>query len=92
MDSKIHILMLEDDVADAQLVQHALRQGGCNFTLARVESRHEFLRELNERPPDLILLDYSLPGFDGLAALNLAQEKYPDIPFILSQARSVKRW
>src|SRR5437667_9941586 len=74
--------MVEDDVADAALVRHALQQGGLNFSLARVESKADFLRELAERAPDLILLDYSLPGFDGLTALNLAQEKYPDIPFI----------
>ena len=82
MKNEIHILMLEDDPADAELVEHALRQGGCNFSLARVASREDFLRELDQRPPDLILLDYSLPGFDGVTALSLAQEKYPDIPFI----------
>src|SRR5438105_1040305 len=82
MKNDIHILMLEDDTADAALVQHALRQGGFKFSLARVETREDFLRELEHHPPNLILLDYSLPGFDGLAALNLAQERYPDIPFI----------
>jgi signal transduction histidine kinase len=82
MKSEIHILMLEDDRADAELVDHALRRGGFAFTLVRVDSREDFLRELAQRPPQLILLDYSLPGFDGLTALNLAQEKYPDIPFI----------
>src|SRR5438477_337577 len=82
MKNDIHILMLEDDTADAALVQHALRQGGFKFSLARVDSKADFLRELAEHPPDLILLDYSLPGFDGLSALNLAQERYPAIPFI----------
>jgi signal transduction histidine kinase len=82
MKNRIHILMLEDDATDAELVQRALDQGGFSFSLARVESRAEFLRELTESPPDLILLDYSLPGFDGVTALGLAQEKYPDIPFI----------
>src|SRR5881227_1511036 len=82
MKSEIHILMLEDDLSDAELVRHALAQGGFSFSLARVESRDGFLRELEQHPPDLILLDYSLPGFDGLTALHIAQEKYPDIPFI----------
>ena len=80
--SDIHILMLEDDLADAQLVQHALHTGGFSFSLARADTREVFLRELGTRCPDLILLDYSLPGFDGLTALNLAQERHPDIPFI----------
>src|SRR5205814_1185894 len=78
----IHILMLEDDAADAELVQQALRRGGFAFSLVRVESKADFVRTLEEQAPDLILLDYSLPGFDGLSALKIAQEKYPDIPFI----------
>src|SRR3989442_962884 len=74
--------MLEDDVADAELVAHALSKGGVVYSLARVETKEGFVRELAEHPPDLILLDYSLPGFDGLTALNIAQEKNPDVPFI----------
>ncbi len=79
---EIRILMLEDNVADAELIKFALREGGLVFSLKRVESRTQFLREMAQNPPDLILLDYSLPAFDGFTALTLAQEKYPDIPFI----------
>src|SRR5262245_59937256 len=75
--------MLEDDAADAELTCFAVRKGGVNFSLTRVESKEEYLRELEEETPELILSDYSLPGFDGHAALDLAQEKCPDIPFIL---------
>ena len=74
--------MLEDDLTDAELVRHTLRAGGLDFSLVRVETKEEFLRELEKRTPDLILLDYSLPGFDGLTALKMAQEMYLDVPFI----------
>jgi DNA-binding NtrC family response regulator len=33
--------------------------------------------------PDIILSDYHLPGFSGQEALKIAQELYPDIPFII---------
>src|SRR5262245_31580390 len=83
MEAKeIRILMLEDSLEDAQLVRFALREGGLDFSLKRVESKSQYLRALENEPPDLILLDYALPSFDGLSALHLAQEKYPDIPFI----------
>src|SRR5262245_9362923 len=83
MEAKeIRILMLEDSLEDAQLVKFALQEGGLDFFLKRVESKAQYLRALENEPPDLILLDYALPSFDGLSALHLAEEKYPDIPFI----------
>ncbi len=82
MKKQIHILMVEDDDADARLEQHTLREGGIQFTLHRVQTEDEFVSELDKNPPDVILSDYSLPGFDGHAALNLAKQKRPEIPFI----------
>ena len=79
---EIRILTLEDNVADAELIRFALREGGLQFSFKRVESKAAFLKELEEHTPDVILLDYALPGFDGFTALTLAQDKYPDIPFI----------
>jgi signal transduction histidine kinase len=79
---EIHILMLEDDSADAELTRFALRKGGLNFSLARVESRTDYVRQLQENPPALILSDYSLPGFNGHDALEIALKKCPEIPFI----------
>jgi two-component system, NarL family, sensor histidine kinase UhpB len=79
---EIRVLILEDSIADAELVKYALRDGGLNFNLKRVDSRTQYLRELEDNPPDIILLDYALPDFDGFTALTMAQEKFPDIPFI----------
>jgi signal transduction histidine kinase len=79
---EIHILMLEDDARDAELAKHVLRQGGVQFSMIRVETKQEFVRELQRRQPDVILSDYSLPGFDGYSALNIAKEKSPETPFI----------
>ncbi|MDB6067622.1 MAG: Response regulator receiver sensor signal transduction histidine kinase [Pedosphaera sp.] len=74
--------MVEDDSADAELIKHALRKDGLPFTIERVETSEEYLRSLNQHPPDLILSDYALPSFDGYAALSIAQEKFPNVPFI----------
>src|SRR5437867_5083434 len=78
----IHILMLEDNAADAELTSLVLRKGGLRFSLARVETKDEFLQQIEQNPPSLILSDYSLPGFDGNAALEIAQDKCPETPFI----------
>jgi signal transduction histidine kinase len=78
----LHILMLEDDSADAELTRFTLSKGGVNFSFVRVDSEEEFLQELKEHPPTLILSDYSLPSFDGHRALRLAREHCPETPFI----------
>lgn len=74
--------MLEDNPVDAELAGHTLRRGGVRYTHIRVETERDFVRELEENPPDLILSDYALPGFDGYAALEIAKMKAPNTPFI----------
>src|ERR1051325_6240543 len=74
--------MLEDNPADAELNELTLRDGGLGFVIRRVERKVDFVRALEECPPDLILSDYALPTFDGLAALAIAREKCPDVPFL----------
>jgi DNA-binding NtrC family response regulator len=82
MKKDIRILMLEDDAADAELTKYALRKGGLDFSLERVETRDDYLHALETRRHELILSDYSLPGFDGHSALKIAREKCPETPFI----------
>jgi len=74
--------MLEDDAADAELTKFALRKGGVHFSVARVETKDDYVKELQERPPALILSDYSLPGFNGHDALEIARDQCPETPFI----------
>src|SRR5512135_923894 len=78
----IRILLLEDDPNDAELCRHALRRGGLVFELSSVDTRAAFLHRLLKSPPDVILSDFTLPGFGGMLALELAREKCPDVPFI----------
>jgi signal transduction histidine kinase len=82
MKKEINILMLEDDTADVELTRHALNAGGLSFALTPVASRDSFLAELEHHAPDLLLLDYCVPGFDGLSALEAARERAPQIPAI----------
>jgi PAS domain S-box-containing protein len=82
MEKELHILILEDIPADAELMERELRKGGIIFSSKKVDTKKTFLKELKEFAPDLILGDYSLPSFNGLTALAIVQEKCPDIPFI----------
>jgi signal transduction histidine kinase len=80
---EIRVLMVEDDAADAELIKFALRDSGLgSFSWHRVETRDELEAELEKHPPDLIISDYTLPTFNGLMALDIAQKACPAVPFI----------
>jgi PAS domain S-box-containing protein len=78
----LRILHLEDDENDHFLVVEKLRADGllCEFFLAK--SKNEFAEALNRAKYDLIISDFSLPSYDGLSALSLAQELHAETPFI----------
>ncbi len=78
----LKILLLEDSVPDAELVERELRKTRIPFTLKRVETREDFIQSIEAFKPNLILLDYKLPAFDGLSALAIARKIRPDIPVI----------
>src|SRR5437899_2012927 len=82
MMKELHILMVEDSTPDTALIAHALRKAGLHFRARRVESRDAFLHELEHHPPDVILSDHGVPGFDSFAALAEARRHCPDVPFI----------
>jgi two-component system, sensor histidine kinase and response regulator len=78
----LRILMLEDNPADAELIIYALRKGGLSFVSKRVQTEEDFRKELADFKPDILLLDYELPAFDGLSALIVAKSVAPDTPAI----------
>jgi DNA-binding NtrC family response regulator len=79
---KARILIVEDEIWDAELAERLLTSAGLGFTAVVVDTRASFIRELTDFRPDVILSDYHLPGFSGEAALRIAQEQCPDIPFV----------
>jgi signal transduction histidine kinase len=78
----LRVLVVEDRPADARLLIHALEQAGFSPDWRRVETESEYLASL-EPTLDLILADYALPQFSGLAALRLMRHRGYRIPFIL---------
>ncbi|MBI9045567.1 MAG: PAS domain S-box protein [Anaerolineaceae bacterium] len=81
--STLHILIIEDDFLDAELEISILEKSGYVCKWERVETRSEFLAQLESSDFDLIISDYNLPTFDGLTALNIVVERNLLIPFIL---------
>ena len=82
MTTALRLLHLEDNPVDAELILATLNEGGIPCEADRVDRRETFVAALKDGRIDLILADYSLPGFDGITALALARQLRPDIPFI----------
>src|SRR5882672_9327074 len=82
MKSPQRLLLLEDDPNDAELLRRHLSGEWPECEVIRVSAEASFRAALKAGGFDLILSDYRLPGFDGMAALALARKHYPDIPFI----------
>ncbi len=78
----LRALCLEDSLPDAELVGDALRQSDIAIQMDLATDRDCFEELLAGSAYDVILADYSLPGFDAQAALKLAQAASPSTPFI----------
>ncbi len=76
------ILHLEDSPTDRELVQELFAADGLACQFKSVETRVAFEAALERGDFDVILSDYSLPGFDGMTALALAQQRRPQVPFV----------
>ncbi len=79
----LRVLHLEDSDDDAALVVRELRRGGFDPRCERVETRPAFMNALGAGDWDVIISDYALPAYNGLAALADARAAGRDIPFIL---------
>jgi PAS domain S-box-containing protein len=79
----LRILVLEDVPSDAELVIRELRRAGITADWTRVETEESFRAELVRLDPEIVLADYSLPGWNGLAALAVVRRERPELPFIV---------
>ena len=79
----MRVLIFEDEPLDAELIEYELERATLDCVTRRVETRDAFVRALQEFRPEVILSDYAVPRFDGVAALALARELAPTVPFII---------
>ena len=80
---RLRVLLVEDSPVDAVMIERALGRAGHAVALTRVDTAEGLTDALGREPWDLVLSDYSMPGWSGLDALAIARELAPDLPFIL---------
>jgi diguanylate cyclase (GGDEF)-like protein/PAS domain S-box-containing protein len=77
------VLIVEDSESDAKLIVRLLRKAGYEVVSEQIETAEQMRLALEKQPWDVVISDYSLPQFDGSAALELLKEKQHDVPFIV---------
>jgi len=79
----LRVLILEDNDYDAEMVLRELLRADLAVEARRARDRSELLNGLETFAPDVILSDYSMPGFNGRAALEAVRRTHPTVPFII---------
>lgn len=82
MKTGLSVLNLEDSSEDAELNQAMLSARWPHCQLKRVDSREAYVAALEAGGFDVILSDYTMPGFGGNQALAIARELRPQVPFL----------
>jgi len=78
----IRVLLVEDQADEVELEVRELKRAGLLISHRVVDTQERFTEELQRFAPDVILSDFSMPHFDGMAALAIARERAPHVPFI----------
>src|SRR5688500_3515665 len=76
-------LVVEDSRDDADLLVYALKQAGYEPSCALVQTAKAMRAPLAKLQWDLVISDYVIPGFGGMAALKVLQDSGHEIPFLI---------
>src|SRR5918999_1087534 len=78
----VNILFIEDSEHDVELAVRTLERDGLQASWRQVATEPTLKEALAAALPDVIVSDFSMPGFDGLLALRISRQLAPAVPFI----------
>ncbi|MDP3395871.1 MAG: methyl-accepting chemotaxis protein [Methanoregula sp.] len=84
MKDEIRVLLVEDSADDAVFVTDELEKGGLKIQQRRVDTARDMREAITKDAWDIILCDYSIPGFGAMPALALLKEMNCDLPVIIT--------
>jgi PAS domain S-box-containing protein len=83
MSKQLRVLLVEDSEDDAALLTRALKKGGIQPVVERVETADAMKKALQNQEWNVVIADYVLPRFSGLDAVNVLKKTGKDLPFII---------
>ena len=81
-DSQLDLVVVEDSDLDVEMLTDALHDAGINIGIRRASNEVAFRAAMEQKIPDAILADWTVPGFPGARALAVAHESYGKVPFL----------
>jgi len=81
--TEVRVLLVEDDLADVELVLHALRGGGFEPESDIAQTVPDFLERVHKKTYDVVLADYNLPTWNGMETVELLRREGIDLPVVL---------
>jgi PAS domain S-box-containing protein len=84
----MQFLLLAENPGDRQLLEKTLINEGLACQVTHASSKEEFQAALKHTQFDLVISDFALPAYSGIAALAASKKLQPDTPFIFVSGAS----
>jgi putative two-component system response regulator len=81
--ARLRVLFVEEDPSDILLLSHALKRGGFDASPDVADTAGSFAAQIQKNPYDVILADYNLPSWNGMATIEILRRGGLDIPVVL---------
>ncbi|MGA8259910.1 MAG: EAL domain-containing protein [Arenicellales bacterium] len=78
----LDVLFVEDSAVDVELTVIELERDDFAVSWVQVDTEFSLRESLQASRPEIVISDYSMPRFDGVAALRIVREMSPHLPFI----------
>jgi len=73
-ENKLHVLIIEANPSEAELIQKELNKVLDNYSVTVIDKAIDYVEALGTFNPDLIVSDFQLPTFDALSALRIRHD------------------
>ncbi|THB78828.1 MAG: sigma-54-dependent Fis family transcriptional regulator [Desulfobacteraceae bacterium] len=75
------VLIVDDEATIIESLEGILSDDG--FEVMHAHNGYEALKQIENRSPDIVLLDIWMPGMDGIETLKEIKEEYPSLPVVM---------